>query len=183
MYKKHSFLHHTVTGDEKWVYYDYPKRKPAYVDPGQPGPPQPKRDIHCQKAMLHFVGSESCNVLWAGKSRWNGCSWSLSTPYGQFSTCIERKTASNSEKIYNVLFHDDNARPHRARTAQNKIESTGWDRLDQPAYSPDLAPSDYHLFRSMQMDLADVLVEITEEVRNWVDGCRDPQTKMARGHS
>ena len=51
-HKKHSFLSRIVTGDEKWVYYDNPKRKADYVDPGQPSTAQAKRDIHCQKLML-----------------------------------------------------------------------------------------------------------------------------------
>ena len=32
----------------------------------------------------------------------------------------------------------------------NKIEEFGWKKLLHPLYSPDIAPSDYHLFRSLQ---------------------------------
>ena len=35
-YKKKSFLYRIVTGDEKWIHYDNPKRKKSYVKPGQP---------------------------------------------------------------------------------------------------------------------------------------------------
>lgn len=170
-HKKHSFLHRIVTGDEKWVYYDNPKRKAAYVDPGQPGPSQPKRDIHCQKVMLciwwdqkgvvYYELLDPSETVTADRYR---------RQLSKLARALNEKRPAIVRKSYKVLFHDDNARPHRANTAQNKIEKLGWDRLDQPAYSPDLAPSDYHLFRSMQMDLADVRFQNIEEVRNWVDG-------------
>ncbi|CAK9823968.1 Histone-lysine N-methyltransferase SETMAR [Anthophora retusa] len=49
-----------------------------------------------------------------------------------------------------VILHHDNARPHTARITADKLRQLGWDVLPQPAYSPDIAPSDYHLFRSLQ---------------------------------
>lgn len=47
-----SFLHRIVTGDEKWVYNDNPKRKKGWVKRGQSGPSTPKRNIHASKALL-----------------------------------------------------------------------------------------------------------------------------------
>jgi len=38
-----------------------------------------------------------------------------------------------------------------------------------PLYSPDVAPSDYHLFRSMAHGLADQHFQSYEEVKNWID--------------
>lgn len=55
------------------------------------------------------------------------------------------------------------------KSLKKKVRDLGWDRLDQPAYSPDLAPSDYHLFRSMQIDLADIRFQNAGEVRKWID--------------
>lgn len=82
---------------------------------------------------------------------------------------LNNKRRNFASKKGKVLFHDDNAKPHRAAIVKKKIEDFGWDRLDQAAYSPDLAPSDYYLFRSMQIDLADVRFRNAEEVRKWVD--------------
>jgi histone-lysine N-methyltransferase SETMAR len=44
-----------------------------------------------------------------------------------------------------LLLHD-NARPHSFAQTQDLITSFKWEQMDQPPYSPDLAPSDYHLF-------------------------------------
>ena len=50
--QRKGFLHRIVTGDEKWIYYDNPKRLKAWVMPGEPGPSTPKRNIHASKIML-----------------------------------------------------------------------------------------------------------------------------------
>ncbi|GFV70008.1 mariner Mos1 transposase [Trichonephila clavipes] len=35
-YKRKSYLHRIVTGDEKWMYFENLKRNKSYVDPGHP---------------------------------------------------------------------------------------------------------------------------------------------------
>ena len=45
-----------------------------------------------------------------------------------------------------VLFLHDNAPVHRALATQKKLAYLGFQCLDHPPYSPDLTPSDYHLF-------------------------------------
>ncbi|GBN53789.1 hypothetical protein AVEN_198995-1, partial [Araneus ventricosus] len=45
-----------------------------------------------------------------------------------------------------VLFLDDNARPNTARDAKERILPLRWERLDDPGYRPDLAPSDFNYF-------------------------------------
>ena len=52
----------------------------------------------------------------------------------------------------NCVIHD-NARPHTAAT-QNLITIFGWEQFDHPPYSPDLAPSDFHLFLHLKSFLA-----------------------------
>ena len=51
-HKKKSFLHRIVTGDEKCIHYDNPKRKKSYVKPGQPAKSTAKPNIHGTKGML-----------------------------------------------------------------------------------------------------------------------------------
>lgn len=52
-----------------------------------------------------------------------------------------------------VYYHQDNARPHTAKSTIEKIASLGWKLVPHPPYSPDIAPCDFYLFRSLQSDL------------------------------
>jgi transposase len=52
-----------------------------------------------------------------------------------------------------VLFLHDKAPAHRALATQKKLAYLGFHCLDHPPYSPDLAPSDYHLFLGLKKQL------------------------------
>ena len=52
-----------------------------------------------------------------------------------------------------VVFYHNNARPHTSLVTRQKLLELGWDVLPHPPYSPDLAPSDYFLFRFLQNSL------------------------------
>ncbi|KAG5318068.1 MOS1T transposase, partial [Pseudoatta argentina] len=77
--KKRFFAsHRIVTGDEKWIHYDNPKRRKSWGKPGH---------------------------------------------------------ASTSS-----------AKPHVAKPVKTYLETLKWEVLPHPPYSPDIAPSDFHLF-------------------------------------
>jgi histone-lysine N-methyltransferase SETMAR len=54
------------------------------------------------------------------------------------------------------------------------LEKFGWEVLDHPPYSPDLAPSDYHLFPKLKEFLGgkcmETDVEVKETVTAWLNG-------------
>jgi transposase len=52
-----------------------------------------------------------------------------------------------------VLLHD-NASPHTAALTNALIKCFNWEIFNQPPYSPDLTPIDYHLFSKMKVWLA-----------------------------
>ena len=70
-----------------------------------------------------------------------------------------------------ILLHD-NARPHTARLTLETVEQLGLEVLPHPPYSPDLAPSDYHLFGPMKKMLGDQKfasdTEVQSVVRQWL---------------
>ena len=65
-----------------------------------------------------------------------------------------------------VIFHQDNARPHTSLVTRKKLLELGWEVMPHPPYSPDLAPSDYHLFRSLQNHLNGKKFDSNEAVKN-----------------
>ena len=65
-----------------------------------------------------------------------------------------------------VIFHQDNARPHTSLVTRKKLLELGWEVMPHPPYSPDLAPSDYHLFRSLQNHLNGKTFDSNEAVKN-----------------
>jgi len=73
-----------------------------------------------------------------------------------------------------VLFLQDNAPAHRTLATQKKMAYLGFQCLDHPPYSPDLAPSDYHLFPGLKKQLkgchfsSDAEVIAAAEI--WLDG-------------
>jgi hypothetical protein len=71
-----------------------------------------------------------------------------------------------------VLLHD-NARPHTSTAARTPplLEHFNWELFDHSPYSPDLAPSDYHLFTYLSClgsQLFNNNEELMEGVKMWL---------------
>ena len=81
---------------------------------------------------------------------------------------IAEKRPGYSTRYEAIIFHNDNARPHVAIPVKNYLENSGWDVLPHPPYSPDLAPPDYHMFRSMQNALTGIRFTSEQGIKNWL---------------
>jgi histone-lysine N-methyltransferase SETMAR len=68
-----------------------------------------------------------------------------------------------------ILLHHDNAGPHTAQETQEGNQGLQWELLEHPPYGPDLAPSDFHLFRQLKNHLYGQRFATDEtEVRKWL---------------
>ena len=64
--------------------------------------------------------------------------------------------------------HHGNARPHAAAQTVQTINNLGWEQLPQPPYSPDLAPSDFHLFALLKEFTGGTNLESDDKVKSVV---------------
>jgi len=74
-----------------------------------------------------------------------------------------------------VCFLHDNARPHTAAMTTGTLEEMHWDVLPQPAYNPDLAPSDFHLFSPLKEALGEKRFRSDNEAKLYVQWWLDKQ--------
>jgi histone-lysine N-methyltransferase SETMAR len=76
--------------------------------------------------------------------------------------------------IKGVLFLHDNAPAYRALATQRKLAYLGFQYFDHPPYSPDLAPSDYHLFPGLNKQLKgrhfSSDAEVNAAAETWLEG-------------
>jgi histone-lysine N-methyltransferase SETMAR len=67
----------------------------------------------------------------------------------------------------------DNAPAHRAFATRKKQAYLGYQCLDHPPYSPDLAPSDYQMFPGLKKQLTDgnfsSETEVIAAAESWLD--------------
>ncbi len=68
-----------------------------------------------------------------------------------------------------VLLQLDNARPHVAKIPASTIQQCHMEMLPHPAYSPDIAPSDYYLFKHLKAYISQKIFNNEGEVRVAID--------------
>ncbi|GBP10673.1 Mariner Mos1 transposase [Eumeta japonica] len=85
---------------------------------------------------------------------------------------LERQFTVLREQLYHErINHVEHqlAEPHVAKPVTTYLKMLQWEVLPYPPYSPDIAPSDFHLFRSMAHGLADQCFHSYEEAKKWID--------------
>ena len=97
----------------------------------------------------------------------------------QLRTAIRKKRRGKPSK--GVLLQQNSARVHTCKVAMDAVGRNGYELIPHPAYSPDLAPSDFILFPNLQKDIRGLHFQSDEEVvtavEEWVNG-KDPETEL-----
>lgn len=163
--RKKLFLSRIITGDESWLFYANFKRKRQYLAPEEKRKEYVRPDPHRKKMMLCCFWNMEGMVyfqLLDEKQRLNAIE------YCRQLDMVSQKVIEKWGPDKKVCFQRDNAKPHVAKLTQEKFKELSWEVLAHPAYSPDLAPSDYGLFRSLKDRIADIQFENEEHLENWL---------------
>jgi histone-lysine N-methyltransferase SETMAR len=180
-----AMLARLVTGDETWVHHYQPETKRASMQWKHLDSPTPTKF-----RVLPSAGKVMATVFWDMKGvlliefQERG----RSVTAASYCSLLERlKTAIRNKRkgllTQGVILLHDNARPHTAHLTVEAIDNLGLEVLPHPPYSPDLAPSDYHLFGPMKKMLggrrftSDIEVQIA--VRTWL--AKQPASFFADG--
>ncbi|KAK2580003.1 hypothetical protein KPH14_010768 [Odynerus spinipes] len=144
------FLKRIITGDEKWVVYNNINRKRSWSKHDESAQTISKAELHQKKIMLSiwwdYKGVVYFELLPSNRTiNSNVCCQQLM----KLEDAIKEKRPELANRK-GIVFHHDNARPHTSLATRTKLLELGWEVMLHPPYSPDLAPSDYHLFRSLQ---------------------------------
>jgi transposase len=98
----------------------------------------------------------------------------------EFKPAIQSKSRRVLSK--RVLLIHDNARPHAAADTVDTLHALKFEVLEHPPYSPDLAPSDFHLFGHMKEHLRGQKFaddEVMEAVQSWLKAT--PKSSFVEG--
>lgn len=167
-------LERIVTGDETWVSHITPESKRQSMEwrhTSSPVKVKAKQTISTRKVMATvFWDRHGVLLVDFLERRATINAETYCATLSKLRRAIQNKRRGLLSS--GVLLLHDNARPHSAIHTQNLIKAFGWEQIDHPPYSPDLAPSDFHLFRYLKEFLGgkrfDTDDEVKEAVKDWL---------------
>jgi histone-lysine N-methyltransferase SETMAR len=173
------FVQDLITMDETWLPYNNPNSQNAWLLPNQRAPATPRPDFRQKKIMLSVFWDSHGVIYWELVDR----------TVNSEVYCAQLDRVANSlfdlgREDPVILLHD-NASSHTAKVTKKKLDDLGWEVLPHPPYSPDMAPSDFHLFVSFKSWLKGKQFNNVNEVKNAVQEYFDSKSAefYARGFS
>ena len=174
------FLGRIVTGDETWVHYNQPETKKASKEWRHTSTPKPKKfrtQPSAGKVMLTLLWDERRVILEHHMPRGNTVT---SATYADLLKNHLRPAINSRRRGHlskGVLLQHDNARNHTARSTVATIQDLAFECLPHPPYSPDLAPSGFHVFGPLKEAMGGKYFRSDEEVQQAVHECLCSQPK------
>jgi len=142
-------LGRTVTGDETWVHYHQPETKKVgkgWCHTSSPKPIKFRTQPSVGKVMLTLFWEERGVILEHYMPRGNTVTNATYADLFRHHLHPAIKSKQRGLLSTGVLLQHDNARTHTARSTVATIQDLSFECLPHPPYSPDLTPSDFHVF-------------------------------------
>jgi len=162
--------------DETWLYHYDPETKQQSIEWRNRGSARPKKSRVQNSAgkflASNFGGQDGILLIdYLPKGQTINAEY-YSSLLLQLKDILKEKRHGKVTKKF--LFLQDNAPAHRALATQKKLAYLGFQYFDHPPYSPDLAPSDYHLFSGLKKQLkgrhSSSDAEVIPAAETWLDG-------------
>jgi histone-lysine N-methyltransferase SETMAR len=146
------FLGRIVTGDETWLHHFDPETKRQSMEWHHTTSPRKKKF-----KVVASAGKVMATVFWDMHGvilvdiMPTGATINSESYVRTLQKLQKRlRRIRPTRAMQDVLLQHDNARPHSSLRTMEVITKFGWTVVPHPAYSPDLAPSDYHLFGKLK---------------------------------
>ena len=142
-----------MTVHEKWILYNNVEQKRSCDKQNETPPTTPKASLHPKKVMLCIWWD------WKGVLYYELLLENQTINSSKYCSQLDQLKAALDEKRLelvnrkHIIFHQDNSRLYVSLMARQKLLRLVWEVLIHPLYSPDIAPSDFHLFQSLQNSL------------------------------
>lgn len=163
------FLKRLVTADESYVLYENPQRRNEWSVKGAAPGHFAKAGLHPKKIMLCMFWDCEGVVF----REFMGINTTVNADkYCEQLLNVRRALIEKRPALINrnkVVFQHDNARPHVANKTRDLLKTLGWQVLPHPPYSPDVAPSDYYLFKHLKNELKGKKFDSKEALITHVD--------------
>ena len=165
--------------DETWVHHFTPEAKQQSKQWKHPGSPLPKK-----AKTVPSAGKVMASVFWDADGillidyLQKGQTID-GTYYASLLTQLPEKIKikRRGKLTKGVLFHQDNAPVHKSVIAMAAIHDCGFKLIEHPPYSPDLAPSDFHLFPKLKTAISGTHFQSDDDVIHAVDDFLNGQEK------
>jgi hypothetical protein len=118
-----------------------------------PAPKNSECNNPLESSRLDFLGSRRHPFQWLSSKGPNCQRGVLLISADVIEGYFEGKTPRGGKVTKGVLFLHDNSPAHQSLATQQKLAYLCFQYLDHQPYSPDLAPSDYHLFPGLKKQL------------------------------
>ena len=157
-----------VTGDESWFYYTF-DNKSQWVKDGMQAGTKVNHGFSTPKIMVSIFwsidGIRNIDCVESGQSM--DSSYFISNVLTPISESELFNKAKKQKKKFSI--HMDNAPIHKSAKTKKFLSDKGFHVPPHPAYSPDLAPSDFYLLGKLKTHPGSVKFSSPDEIVMWIE--------------